>query len=527
MQNIHLWFLWRRVDRQQQHHGRSLKCVTAGPPTSTKVLLKTVGALFESYYSLQQAKTRFVATPFPDMYEVMLNVHSPYTDELVASLPTVTGSELDALVERAKQAQLEIAAWTLDDRLSLCERWIAAFEQRTEAMAIDVTQQMGKPLAQSRGEVSGAVSRARVMMALATEALADDVLPPKDGFYRKITHEPVGVVLAIAAWNYPLLIAVNSVIPAILAGNSVLLKHSERSPLCGDVFAETFAAAGAPSALVQSVHCAHDVTAQLVAHPGVNYAAFTGSVSGGRAVRAAANSRFIDVATELGGKDPAYVRQDADLDFTIPNLVEGATYNSGQSCCAIERIYVHADHYDQVLERAVELVGQLVLGDPMDSATDIGPIAQVSHPDFLASQVADARAKGARVLLGGNRCKVDGRGRFFQPTVIADVTHEMDVMVEESFGPIVAIQRVSSDDEALRLMNDSHYGLTASLWTRDLSVVNEFAPRLETGTVFMNRCDFLDPMLPWVGVKDTGRGVSLSKYGFGPLTRLKSYHFRL
>jgi len=461
------------------------------------------------------------------MNELMLNVYSPYSDELVASLAMTTSSDLDALVERAKKAQREISAWTLTERLSLCERWISAFEERKPGIAHDVTQQMGKPLAQSMGEVGGAVSRARILMGLAADALSDDLLPPKDGFMRKITHEPVGVVLAIAAWNYPLLIAVNSVIPAVLAGNAVLLKHSERSPLCGDAFAETFAAAGAPSALIQSVHCTHDVTAQLVAHPGVDYAAFTGSVGGGHAVRAAAGDRFIDVATELGGKDPAYVRQDADLEFTIPNLVEGATYNAGQSCCAIERIYVHRDHYDTVVDQVVTQVSALVLGDPMDPATDVGPIAQANHPEFLARQVADANAKGGRVLLGGAACAVDGQGRFFQPTVIADATHDMDVMMEESFGPILALQSVSSDEEALALMNDSRYGLTASIWTRDLDAASALAPRLETGTVFMNRCDYLDPMLPWVGVKDTGRGVSLSKYGFGPVTRLKSYHFRL
>ena len=397
----------------------------------------------------------------------ILKVDSPYSGEIVAEVPLISSADLPAVVSQGRAAQRELASWSLEQRTALCRRFLAEVEKRSESLAGDITDQMGKPLAESRGEVRGLLERARTMMSFAPEALAEEVLPPKEGFIRKIVREPVGLVLVIAAWNYPLLIAVNGVVPAVLAGNAVLLKHSGRTPLCGEAFAEAFAAAGAPKDLVQALHCSHAVTADLVADPGVDYVAFTGSVGGGRAVHRAAGGRYIQVATELGGKDPAYVRADADLSFTVPNLVEGACYNAGQSCCAIERIYVHEHVYDEVVERAVEAARGLVLGDPRVAATTIGPMAQSNQLAFLTAQVADARQRGARVLLGGESTQVSGRGRFFQPTVIADTDHAMDVMMEESFGPIVALSRVTGDEQALVRMNDSAYGLTASIWTQD------------------------------------------------------------
>jgi len=336
------------------------------------------------------------------------------------------------------------------------------------------------------------------------------------------------VVLDISAWNYPLLITVNVVVPAVLAGNAVVLKHAHRTALCGDAFARAFERAGAPENLVTAIDASHETCAQIIARPEIGYVSFTGSVRGGHEVYREGARRFIDVGLELGGKDPAYVAPDADLDHAIANLVDGAFYNAGQSCCGIERIYVHASLYERFVEGALAEVRKYRLGDPLESGTTMGPMAQADAPRKLAAQVEEARTKGGRVLCGGKPTHdAAGRGRFFDPCLVADANHSMHgLMVEESFGPIVGVQKVSDDDEAVRWMNDSPYGLTAAIWTRDQERAFRIGAQIETGTFFMNRCDYLDPMLPWTGVKDTGKGMSLSKYGFLPLTRRKSFHLR-
>ncbi|TMA19711.1 MAG: aldehyde dehydrogenase family protein, partial [Deltaproteobacteria bacterium] len=416
----------------------------------------------------------------------------------------------------------------LADRIALCERFCAEFEKDGDRIAREVTLQMGKPLAQARGELKTTVHRARVMMSLAPEALRDDPLPAVPDFTRFVRHEPVGVVLDISAWNYPLLITVNVVIPAVLAGNAVVLKHANRTALCGEAFARAFERAGAPENLVTAIDASHETCAQIIARPEIGYVSFTGSVRGGHEVYREGAGRFIDVGLELGGKDPAYVAADADLDHAIANLVDGAFYNAGQSCCGIERIYVHASLYERFVEGALAEVRKYRLGDPLESATTMGPMAQADAPRKLAAQVEEARTKGGRVLCGGKPIHdAAGRGRFFDPCLVADANHSMHgLMVEESFGPIVGVQKVSDDDEAVRSMNDSPYGLTAAIWTRDQERAFRIGAQIETGTFFMNRCDYLDPMLPWTGVKDTGKGMSLSKYGFLPLTRRKSFHLR-
>jgi acyl-CoA reductase-like NAD-dependent aldehyde dehydrogenase len=336
----------------------------------------------------------------------------------------------------------------------------------------------------------------------------------------------LGVVFDLPAWNYPLLTAVNCVIPAVVAGNAVVLKHSLRSPLCGEHFAHAFAAAGAPAHLVQALHCDHPTSERVVGDPRVDHVVFTGSVFGGHRVVQAAAKRFMHPGLELGGNDPAYVAPDCDLAKTVDSIVDGAIYNAGQSCCAVERIYVHRTIYGRFIEMAESLVRAYKLGDPMRDDTTLGPLAQPQHPGELETLVQDARSHGARVIAGGGRTTVGGRGRFFEATLVVDCSHAMQLFRRESFGPIVAISPVDSDEEALAKMNESALGLTASVWTGDLERARVFGRALDHGTVFMNRCDYLDPALPWSGRKDSGRGVGLSALGFEALTQPKALHFR-
>jgi acyl-CoA reductase-like NAD-dependent aldehyde dehydrogenase len=387
---------------------------------------------------------------------------------------------------------------------------------------------MGRPIAHSPGELRGFAERARHMLAIAEESLADVVPEPKPGFRRFVRREPLGVVLVLAPWNYPYLTAVNAVVPALLAGNAVILKHSEQTPLCAERFAEAFAAAGLPRGVFQFLHCDHAAVARMIGSREIDFVAFTGSVEGGHAVVRAAAERFIGSGLELGGKDPAYVRADAPFAHTVENLVDGAFFNAGQSCCGIERIYVQRSLYDRFVEAFVAQVAQYRLGDPLDPATTLGPMARARAADFVREQIAEAVASGARALVDPRAFPADRPGTpYLAPQVLVDVTHGMRVMSEESFGPVVGIMPVADDAEAVVRMNDSRYGLTASIWTADAEAALALGDELETGTVFMNRCDYLDPALAWTGVKDSGRGVTLSRLGYEVLTRPKSYHLKL
>ncbi|MCL2449930.1 MAG: aldehyde dehydrogenase family protein [Polyangiaceae bacterium] len=457
-----------------------------------------------------------------------LVVDNPSTGDPAAIVPLSSDTEIDAALDRARAAALAWRASALSERVALCERSVAWMEQHADPIAADISRMMGKPVAQALGEVKTMAARARHMTSIAGTALADVVLPESAPFERRIVHEPLGVVLNLPAWNYPLLTAVNCVIPAVVAGNALVLKHSPRSPLCGPHFADAFAASGAPPGLVQALHCDHPTSERMVGDTRVDHVVFTGSVFGGHRIVQAAAARFLHPCLELGGNDPAYVAADCDIEKTVENVVDGAMYNAGQSCCAVERVYVHSSIYDPFVERAEALVRAYVMGDPAKPETTLGPIAQPHHVAEIEALVADARAHGARVVAGGSATRVGGRGRFFEATLLAGGdAAAMRVMREESFGPLLPVVAVESDDKAIARMNDSRYGLTARVWTSDRQRAARFAAALECGTVFMNRCDYLDPALPWSGWKDSGRGVSLGNLGFDALTRPKALHFRL
>jgi acyl-CoA reductase-like NAD-dependent aldehyde dehydrogenase len=454
-------------------------------------------------------------------------VVSPVDGSVVVERALADAAAVDRALERALAARPGWSRTPLAERVALLGAAVDAFVARREAIAEEITWQMGRPLRDSPGEVRGFEERARAMLALAPEALAPVEPPPRPGFVRFVRREPLGVVLTVAPWNYPYLTAVNSVVPALAAGNAVILRHSSQTPLCAERFAEAFEAAGLPPGVFQAVHCAHAEVERMIRSPAVDFVAFTGSVAGGHAVQRAASERFLGTGLELGGKDPAYVRADAPFEASVEGLVDGAFFNAGQSCCGIERIYVQRELADRFVEAFAARVAGYRLGDPRDTATTLGPLVRSAAAEAVRAQVAEAVAAGARALLDPARFPADAEGTpYLAPQVLVDVHHGMRVMREESFGPVVGIMPVDGDEEAVRLMNDSPYGLTASVWTADREVALRIGERLETGTVFMNRCDVLDPMLAWTGVKDSGRGCTLSRVGYEWLTRPKSYHLR-
>lgn len=458
----------------------------------------------------------------------MLRVISPVDGRVYVERPLATATELDKALSRARRAQRAWRAVPIEERVAMARRFIAAFVGQGERIAEELSWQMGRPIAQSPGEVRGFAERGGTMTDIAASALADIAVEEKTGFVRFIRREPLGVVFVLAAWNYPYLISVNAVLPAILAGNAVLLKQAAQTPLCAERFADAFAAAGLPEGVFQYLHMGHDLAARAVADPRVAHVAFTGSVEGGAAIHRASAGRFVAVGLELGGKDPAYVRADAPLTHTVESLVDGAFFNSGQSCCGVERIYVHADVFEDFVQAAVALTRTYRLGNPMDPETNLGPVVRQSAADFIHRQVDAAIAAGARGLIDASAFPAARRGTpYVAPQILVDVDHGLEVMSEETFGPVVGIMKVRSDEEAIALMNDSRYGLTASIWTSDLDAALSVGDRIETGTWFMNRCDYLDPALAWVGVKDSGRGCTLSRVGYEHLTRPKSYHLRV
>lgn len=467
------------------------------------------------------AHTRGLATQ-------VVAVDNPYSGETYCEVPYDSSKEAHAKLDRSVQVQREWQHVPLKERQMLCTKWIEALQSQADSIARDISGQMGKPLQQAYNEINGTIGRAKALTYLSDEALRADTFPEENGLFRQITHEPVGVVYVIAPWNYPLMTAVNSIIPAILAGNSVILKHSPRTPLCGDHYQKTFDLAGFPQGLLQASFADHDVAAEVIQRPETAFVSFTGSVNGGRQVQEVAAKRFIGVTLELGGNDAAYVAADADAGAAAEGLVDGVCYNAGQSCCGVERIYVHESKYDEFIEKAKPILEGYTLGDPFDGKTSLGPMALPHAPEFLDHHVKDALNKGAELVTGVGACKdVQGKGRFYSPTLLANCDDSMRIMKEESFGPIVGVQKVTSDEEAVKKINDSNYGLTAAVFTPDRERAMRMAKQISAGTVFMNRCDALDPYLPWTGLRDSGKGASLSKHGFRAVTKLKAWNFRV
>ncbi|GAB5436306.1 aldehyde dehydrogenase family protein [Falsiruegeria mediterranea] len=448
---------------------------------------------------------------------------SPIDGSVYLERPLASPSEALAAAARAKAAQREWAARPLAERIALVQAAVAEVGKTTDRMAVELAHQMGRPVRYG-GEFGGFNERASHMAKIAESALAPIVVEDSDAFLRKIEREAHGVVLVVAPWNYPYMTAINTVAPALIAGNTVLLKHAAQTLQVGERMAEAFLAAGVPQDVFQNLFLNHDTTAELISGRHVNFVNFTGSVRGGQAMERAAAGTFTPVSTELGGKDPGYVRADADLDAAVDTLIDGAMFNSGQCCCGIERIYVHESLYDAFVEKAVALVKTYKLGNPLEAETTMGPMAHVRFAQEVRAQIAEAVEAGAVAHI--ETMEADDGGAYLTPQILTNVTHDMRVMRDESFGPVVGIMKVSSDEEAIALMNDSQFGLTASIWTADTDKADEIGAQLETGTVFMNRCDYLDPALCWTGCKDTGRGAGLSVLGFHALTRPKSYHLK-
>jgi len=456
-----------------------------------------------------------------------LKCFSPVDGSLYLERPYMSSDDIPALIKNAEDAQAQWKLKPVAERAEILNNCLANFTSKQDAIAEELAWQMGRPVRYGAGEVGGFNERASYMISIAEKALAPVAVEEKEGFTRYIKREPLGVVFTIAPWNFPYMTAVNSIVPALMAGNAVILKHATQTHLCGETIQKSFEEAGLPKGLFQLVVATHKFAADVIQSGGVNYVAFTGSVPGGAAIEAAASGQFIGVGLELGGKDPAYVRSDADPVFAAENLVDGAMFNSGQSCCGIERIYVHEDVYDAFVEATVKTVNGYVLGSPLDAETTMGPCVNVKAAEFVRGQIKDAVAAGAKALIDPASFPADKEGtQYLAPQVLVGVDHSMRVMTEESFGPVVGIMKVSSDAEAIALMNDSEFGLTASVWTTDEAAAIEIGDQVNTGTWFMNRCDYLDPALAWTGVKHSGRGCTLSSVGYESLTRPKSYHLR-
>lgn len=457
----------------------------------------------------------------------MIKTISPIDGSLYYSAEEHNLNDISKSLDLAEKALPVWSDMTIQQRATYVKKFIEVIVANTEDIAREITWQMGRPISQSPWEISGFSERANYMVDIAEEALQEHPVSDDEAYKRWMAKVPLGILAVLSPWNYPFLTSVNAIIPALMAGNVVILKHSFQTPLVAERYMQAAIKGGFPDGVFQILHLNHQNTASFIAHNKINGVCFTGSVAGGIAVQNALNKKFIPCGLELGGKDPAFVRADADLEHAVENLVDGSFFNSGQSCCGIERIYVHENLYDQFVEGFVEITKKYNLGNPLESNVNLGPMVKTEAANYVRNQIDQALRSGAKSLVDESLFPASQKGSpYLSPHVLINVNHSMDIMMEESFGPVIGIMRVKNDSQAIQFMNDSPYGLTASLWTKDIDAAQKLGAKIETGTVFMNRCDYLDPALAWTGVKHSGRGVTLSKIGYDHVTRIQSFHFR-
>lgn len=460
-----------------------------------------------------------------DMKTTLMKCTSPVDGSVYAERPTATFDEASASVAKARAVQADWAKRPLQDRIKLVQAGIARLGELNDVIVPELAHMMGRPVRYG-GEFGGVEERSTYMAGIAQKALEPIVVEKSEDFERYIKRIPHGVVFVIAPWNFPYMTALNTIVPALIAGNTVVIKHSSQTVLVGERMVQAFVEAGIPDHVFQNIFLDHATTSALIEKSSFDFINFTGSVKGGQAIEKAAAGTFVGVGLELGGKDAGYVMDDADLDAAVATLMDGAMFNSGQSCCGIERIYVIEDLYEAFVEKAVEIVSGYKLGNPLNAETTLGPMAHKRFAATARAQVSEAISQGAMPMIDARLFPKDDGGAYMAPQILTNVDHHMRVMREETFAPVVGIMKVCSDEQAIQLMNDCDFGLTASLWTRDPVRAAAIGEDLETGTVFMNRADYVDPGLCWTGCKATGRGGAMSEIGYHNLTRPKSYHLK-
>ncbi|CAF9917156.1 MAG: hypothetical protein HETSPECPRED_003155 [Heterodermia speciosa] len=462
------------------------------------------------------------------MSEVLTTV-SPVTNRPILTRDGLTSSDVALLPALATRAYNTYRLTSLEQRQQIVGRALQIINDKQDVLAKELTEQMGRPIAYASKEIATAVARGQYLLKISSRALSDTDGEPENGFKRYIRKIPVGPVLILFTWNYPYLVLVNSLIPALLAGNSVLLKPSPQTPTIVEQVHSIFLQAGLPDKVIQYFHCGSLIRLEgIVKSPQIRLICFTGSVAGGLQVQRAAADRVVPVGLELGGKDPAYVRADVDIKWAAEEIVDGAVFNSGQSCCSIERVYVADTIHDDFVAAIQEVLKGYKLGNPLNPSTTIGPVVSKKSLETIRIHVQDALAKGAVDATPGNETFdfPPPDGNYVKPTLLISVSHEMYVMNDETFGPVIPVMKVGGDEEAIRLMNDSEFGLTASIWTKDTARGEELAREVEAGTVFVNRCDYPSPDLAWTGWKNSGKGVTLSQFGFEQFVKYKSFHVK-